>query len=349
MQRPGGRQINISGLNDGTAWDPLDFALKEGYPDNLMSILASTELLYLFGTENSEIWQDTGDIFPFARIAGAAARFGAISPYTQAAIGGKVYFLGGDGSGGTAAYVLNSFTPQRVSTHAIEQQWNKQDPMTKAVAYSYLEEGHYFWVINGAYPGAPNLATDQAFAYDITSGTWTRRARWSLNGGKTGDAGAYWLPYDTRFHTYLPEWGMHITAGDVNGTTPGYMYSSSVNFYDDAGSDLHWERALPYQYEAGHQLFFDRLDVDAETGATASTSVAPTMELDWSDDRGNTFGGPVLNTPQSVSMGVHGDFTRRMYWNQLGGSRGRVFRLSGTGQSKVVLIDADLQMRKGSH
>ncbi len=347
-------QINISGHSGGgqgagTFWDPLDFAVKEGYADHIRSTIADHEQLYLFGTEKSECWQNTGALFPFVRIAGAAVHVGAVSSYAQVSIGGALFFLGGDGTGGTAAYVLNGFTPVRISTHAIEQQWNKQGGMYNAVAYSYLEEGHYFWVIDGGQTQTYDPVTQtwtrlgslgHTFAYDTTTQAWTRRARWS---------GTAWLPYGTRFHAFLPEWGgVHVTSGDPDTTRSngfgGNLYTSSINFYDDNGGDLHWERCLPYIWQDGKQIYMDRLVIETETGTTTSTTVEPTIQVDWSDDRGQTF-----STPISLGTGLAGDFTKRVYLNQLGGSRGRALRFSGTGQNKIALISADLDMRQGSH
>ena len=48
VSRPGTRQINISAINDGTSWNPIDNAQKTSFPDYIVSILADHEQLYLF-------------------------------------------------------------------------------------------------------------------------------------------------------------------------------------------------------------------------------------------------------------------------------------------------------------
>ena len=74
VSRPASRQFNISAQLDGTSWDPLDFGLKEGYPDNLVAVYAENELLYLFGTETMEAWRNVGAAdFPFQRVDGYSA------------------------------------------------------------------------------------------------------------------------------------------------------------------------------------------------------------------------------------------------------------------------------------
>jgi hypothetical protein len=75
VAQPSTKQINISGINNGAAWAPLDFAIKEAYPDNIVTLLVDHEEAWLFGTDTIEVWQNTGGTatatFPLVRIPGA--------------------------------------------------------------------------------------------------------------------------------------------------------------------------------------------------------------------------------------------------------------------------------------
>ncbi len=319
------RQISISPLYNGLgdagagAWGGLDFAIKESYPDYINGILVANEQLYLFGTETGEVWQNTGAAnFPFARIDGATFNVGTVSPWSPIEIVGNVYFLGTNSEGQITAYVMNGFTPVRISTYAEEAAWTGVAPTT-AYSYGYVEDGHAFWVFH--------IGT-QCWHYDINGPVglkWAQRNAWS---------GSAFTVYPTYYHTFIAEAnsnvGRHITGGNLNGT----LYESSVNLYSDAGSDIKCQRALPYRYSGGLRIYFKRMALEMQTG-TVPSGAAPNISRDYSDDRGNTF-----STPQAASMGVHDDFSLRVFW-AVGGScrESRIWRLSITGQSKVALVD----------
>lgn len=320
VQRPAGgspdlgRTVNFSDVNDGTTWRGLSFFVKEGAADYIQSILIDSEIIYVFGTETCEAWQNDPNSGLPVRIPGAMAKYGSISHWGPIAMNGKVYLVGGDAQGGPVAYRIDNSTPTRISTHAEEEQWNAAGLGVNCISYSYMEEGHIFWVINfGA----------QAWAWDETSKKWSKRMCWS---------GSAFTAYLTSYHTYIPEWGTgkHITCGNVAN---GNVYESSVNFYDDGGADLGWRVAIPYRYNGGNLIYFGLMVMELETGTVAS-GAAPTITRDYSDDRGVTF-----IQPDAQSIGVHAASGLRVQWFPAGASRGRVWRFTGAGQYKVALID----------
>lgn len=320
VQRPSGgtpdlgRQVNFCGVLDFTLWRGLDFKTKEGGIDYIRQIITDGDLLGILGTETSEVWSlDPNSGLP-VRVPGYTVKYGSISQWGAICIDGRVFFIGGDSQGGMIAYRVDSAIPTRISTHAEEEAWNSAGLGVNCISYGYTEEGHVFWCINfGA----------QTWCWDETEKRWGRRMSWS------GSAFAGDLTY---YHTYIPEWGTgkHITAGDI---LTGYVYESSVNFYDDNGADRAWRRAIPYRYNQGNLLYHGYQELEMETGSVAS-GPAPTITRDYSDDRGKTF-----PTTETASIGVHNDTSLRVTWPYpSGSSRGRVWRYFGSGQSKVVLI-----------
>lgn len=333
-----GRQFNISLPEDGTSWDPLDFAMKEGYPDHLSSILADHEQLYLMGEESMEVWQDTGNaLFPFQRIPGAMSKEGSIATYAPTAAAEKVFYIGGSPRGTPVAYRLDGFTPTRISTHAEEAAWSSGiDFPSEAICYAEVHDGHQFWVIN--FQGA--LGT---WVYDETAseqaGTpiWEQRAAWN---------GSAFTIYPLRFHTFVPEWG---TAGiHVSGDfASGKLFEPNLNYYDDNGASQQWSRTLPHLYAQGKLQFFGRMTLEMDTGSTTSTMLQPSVNRLYSDDRGNTFGNSV--PPLTGGSGVNGAASQRVFWPSNGSSRDRVFRFTGNnnGNSRTCLIDVDLEIEVG--
>src|SRR5262249_41515798 len=139
-----GRQFNLSGLNDGTEWNPLMFAVKEGRSDYISSVLCDHEQLILFGTESTEIWQNVGaPDFPFQRIAGAFIQDGSAAIYAPCSVGPTFMWLGGGPDGQTRAYRADGLQPVRISTHAQEWAWNAPAfRVSDAVSYSYVNGRH---------------------------------------------------------------------------------------------------------------------------------------------------------------------------------------------------------------
>jgi hypothetical protein len=65
-------------------------------------------------------------------------------------------------------------------------------------------------------------------------------------------------------------------------------------------------------------------------------TVPPQMVfLEWSDDRGHTWGNPV-----GISGGAIGQYGTSLQWQRLGMARDRVFRISWSGSSAACLQGA---------
>jgi hypothetical protein len=328
-----GRQFNISAAGDGTNWDPLDFATKEGYSDYIRSILADHEQLYLFGFEEMEVWQNTGaPTFPFQRIPGAASRDGSAARNAPTALAEKVFYLGGSPRGGPCAYRLDNFVPAPVSTHAVEATWAASgDQISGAVAYPELIDGHNCWVIN--FPGSLHTwVYDETASQQAGTPIWHQRAKW------TG-TGLVFTSYLPKYHTFVQEWGpsgMHVVgAGAGTG-----IYESNLAYTDLDGSPTAWVRTLPYLYAGGRRQYFNRMTLEMDTGETPGA--APVITRDYSDDRGHTFINPVTAT-----AGTSGQYGVRVVWPVNGSSQGRAFRFSGSGLAPTTLIDLDLDVTVG--
>ena len=317
------RMVQFGSVNDSTGpfWNALDSITKDSWPDNVLGILADASQLYLWGTDSFEVWTanpspTTNDFF--IRIDGASGRVGNASAWGPISLDGRVYFLGRNTQGGVIAYVMNGFTPVRISQHAQEESWQAANLGTNAVSWCITFEGHSFWVI---YFGA------QTWAFDTTTGGW---CQWV-----SGTGGA---AFPFAYHSYIPEFGngKHLIGGPGSGN----VYEMNPSFYDDAGADIWWQRALPHQYNARMRMYDSRLELEMETGTAPSGT--PTVSLDYSDDRGHTFGAP-----ETQPLGTTGAFSTRVYWTALGSYYDRVYRLTGQGQGRVAIIDIELDQETG--
>lgn len=155
----GGRDdaFTISGLDDGTTFNALEFAFAETSADALTDILVDHSEVWLFGSKSVEIWYNSGAAdFPFARNTGARIERGAQAS-TVVAEDNTVFWVGEDGR----AYRSGGSAPQVISTREIETNISGG-----ALTRSYVidDKGHKFFVIG--------FSDRPALAYDITTGAW---------------------------------------------------------------------------------------------------------------------------------------------------------------------------------
>lgn len=322
IARPNSKTFNISGFNDGTSWDALDFAQKEGYPDNIATVIADHELLWILGTESTEPWQNTGAAnFPFQRIDAGVINVGCRAKYSVCRISTLGFaFIGGTQDGQPIGYLMSGgFTPRRISTNAVEKAWDSYSTVLDAIGYVHEWRGHIFWTIN--FPTA-----DKTWVYDVGMNVWHERGWWngSANGRERG-----------RCHAYC--YGKHL-VGDYSS---GAVYQMSDTQYTDNGTAIHRSRTGPYapNPSEGNDLyqFFQQFVLDMETGVGSS----PVMSLDWTNDGGHTF-----NTPITTTAGAAGNYSARVVWRRLGKVKlpyQRAFRISTTDASKMALIDASYE------
>jgi hypothetical protein len=329
-----GRQFNISGLYEGTEWDPLMYGVKEARPDYIQSVLCDHEQLILFGTESTEIWQNVGGTvenpFPFQRIPGAFIQDGSAAIYAPCSVGPTFCWLGSSPDGQTRAYRAQGLQPVRISTHAQEWMWNGSGYRVRdAVSYSYVDAGHQYWVVNF-------WQQQKTWVYDLNTEMWHERALWN-------PAGKNFLRYQAWYHVFIPEWGdggKHIVANPESGK----LYEMSSNFHDDDGAAIQYQRAFPHLINENQWAYHHRLEVMAEMGALTAGDPIPVMGLDWSDDHGHTFADAL---GRLTNMAPAGNYTQRAVFRRLGKARDRVYRVGITASTKVALLDTFLESTQG--
>ncbi|CAB3731121.1 packaged DNA stabilization protein [Paraburkholderia rhynchosiae] len=322
------QQFWVSGSNDGSVWDGTDFASKEGGPDLLVGLIQVDRQLWLFGDNTTEVWYDAGGSnFPFARVDGVFVETGLASPYCMVLLDNSVFWLGADQRGQGIVYRSNGYQPQRISTFAIERVLSAE-VISDAIAYSYQANGHSFYVL--LLPSA-----DMTFVFDVSTNLWHERASYD--------------PVLGQFHRHRSNCadffnGMNVVGDYQNGNI--YVFNDDTP--TDNGVTRKWVRswqALPEGLNRGKEVFYSNLEIFAETGQAPQTGQAakPTVSLRISNDGGHTF--PI---EQFRSMGLAGQTTHRLLFQNLGKSRNRVFELSGTAPIVPVFVGAELDAVQGT-
>jgi hypothetical protein len=314
----------VSDLDSPTV-DPLSFFTAEGDPDNLLAVIDNYRDLWLFGERTTEIWQSSGDMnAPFIRAASGFLEIGCFARYSPATIAGSIVWLGRNKEGRGIVYMTQGYQPKRVSTHAVEFAINSYANPENAVAYTYQEGGHFFYVLN---------FDEGTWVFDISTGLWHERARLDSGEFKRHRANVY---------SFAPTilGGIHLVGDFENGN----LYQMNQNFYTDDDTEIVRLRTAPHVTAGLKRLRHKSIQLDMETGVGLDGNDQgsdPQCILDWSDDGGHTW-----SNEHWASIGKIGQFKRRALWRRLGISRDRVYRTRITDKVKIVLIGAEIDVEQ---
>jgi len=292
----------------------------------LVTLIVDHRELWLFGTNSVEVWYDSGNAtFPIERIQGAFNEIGCAAAYSVAKLDNGIFWLGSDARGNGVVYRANGYTGQRVSTHAVEFAIQGYADLSDAIAYTYQQEGHAFYVLIFPSAGA-------TWVYDVATNSWTERA-----GFENGQFSRHRSNCQMNFNA-------EIIVGDFEN---GNIYAFDLDVYADNGAEQKWLRswrALPADTNDLKRTAQHSLQLDCETGVGLATGQGsdPQVMLRWSDDGGHTW-----SNEHWRSMGPIGQFGRRTIWRRLGMTtkiRDRVYEVSGTDPVKVSIMGAELDV-----
>lgn len=324
FNEPNSQRIWVTQLLDGTSIDPLDFASAEGSPDGVVGLIVDHREVWVYGTSTVEVWYDAGTPdFPLQRIQGAFNEIGCISAYTIAKMDNGLFWLGADARGQGIVYRANGYTGQRISTHAVEWQIQQYGNLTDALAYTYQQDGHSFYVL--IFPSA-----NTTWVYDVATGAWHERAGWS-NGSFTRHRSNCQMAFNNK-----------IIVGDYEN---GNIYAFDLDTYADNGQIQKWLRswrALPtgqnnLKRTAQHAM---QLDMQSGVGLVTGQGSNPEVMLRWSDDGGHTW-----SNYRTTSVGKIGEYYYRIWFRRLGMTmklRDRVYELSMTDPVKTAIMGAEI-------
>ena len=308
--------------------EPLNFYTAESSPDALLNLIVNHSEAWLYGSDSVETWVLTGDDSdPFVRIQGAQMETGIDAARSLAKMDNTLFWLGGDARGrGIVLKAVGYSQAQRVSTHAIEYAIAQYGDVSDAIAFTYQQEGHTFYVLS--FPTA-----SKTWVFDASTNLWHERAHRNVNG-----------QFERILACCQMAWDSKVLVGDrLNGGL--YEYDLDYQFEPDENLN---ERSISRVRSAPHlsndlktQLFHS-LQIDMQTGVGVNfpdQGRDPQAMLQWSDDGGHTWSAEAW-----APMGKIGETRTRVRWRRLGKSRDRIFRLTITDPVKVCLIGATTEV-----
>lgn len=312
--------IIYSAVNDPTSWDASDLIIKTYTTDLVRAIEVHNQQLWLLGSNNIEVWVDTGDaLTPFQPLPGVVIEQGLAASFSVAKMAGSLMFLGEHSSGAAIVFRTQGYTPVRVSTHAEEYALSQESTTATAVAWIYQQTGHQFYLLNLA-----RLTR----VYDLTTQLWHSRAyRNPATGLDETHLG--------QCHAYA--FGAHL----VGSRRDGVIYEMRMDLYADAGDPLIALRRSAWVASEQRPLRHKVLVIDQEVGVGLSTGQgsAPVGMLRFSDD------GETWSHERTGSIGAIGNTHVRVQFRRLGRPlKQRMYEYAISDPVKRALMDGYLEV-----
>lgn len=276
---------------------------KEGWNDNLVSVGALHDNVWLLGAVTTEVWFNSGGAtFAFSRMPNAILQQGCVARFSPVIADNAIYWLSQDRWGRNMCMRGEGYAAKRVSTFAVEDAWSKFSTLADAVGMAYQIGGHEtvsFWFPTG----------NAWWAYDTSTQQWHMRTY--------GDLTAPWLPRCMAGLGTISDaaTGNSVLAGDRTGPR---ILELSRDAYDDAGIPIIRQRSWPHVQKDGRRVAHTRFAAAFDGSALTPPDQ---VTLDWSDNAGHTYGTGVA---QTVNNAVNGQYQ----WRRLGYARDRVYRLT---------------------
>jgi len=312
-----------SNFLDGVTWPGLTTSALGDIADNIVSTMVVHGELWIWGNRHALVYQDTGSDEIFDVIEGTQLEIGSAATFGPALVDNVPFWVSEDDRGGRMAWRANGYTPQRISTHAVEVDLSSYAEISGLVSYSYQDGGHLFWVLY--IPGSK-----WSWVFDVSENLWHKRAAW---------ASANWQAHWSWNHVYA--FGKHL----VGDWKTGNIYQFDAGTRTDNGNVLKPLRRAPTIIDEMNWVTHRSLTIDIQTGLGPQPPLldgnynprAPQCMLRWSDDRGSTW-----SNEHVADMGMAGEFQVRVIYRRLGRSRYRVYEWSMTDPVPVCIVDAYL-------
>src|SRR5574343_87733 len=311
----------LTGLDDMTTIDPLDYTNADELPDKLKGNATLSNEVYAFGEKSAERYYLSGDqYFPFTKISGGAIPVGCISGDSIVTAQKVIGWLAEDYS----AHIVAGGQEQLISTPGIEKWIGARLNPSDVRGVTYRLEGHESMVWNWQ---------DGSIAYDLSNGLWHERKSWAEN---------RW-----RVDTCSDAFGKKL-VGDFES---GNVYELDPNtVYEENGAGVkEWivRTMQPGPITSGaDRVFMDELYIDCEMGVglgVPGTGFDPKWSLQWSDDDGNTWSNIV-----EASAGKSGEYALRATFNRLGSfTKSRTLRLMCSDPVRMAVCGAFARLGVG--
>lgn len=295
--------VRMSGLNDGTTWDPTLFFNRSAGADPWQAMIVAPPEIWLIGEETGEVWYDSGAFpQPFAAIPGAFFKYGTPAPFSAGIFGDYITWLSGRKDGAGSIVSAKGYSPEKISHFAVDHAlgvMQRDSSITDCELMTYEEEGHSFACFS--FPSARST-----WVVDSSMGmAWHERGVWNAAYGRYD----VWGP---RVHAYA--FGKHLVGNRGSGAITEMNVTLGSELNDAPIRRL--RIGPPLWANSRERLVVDRFALMAETGVglTSGQGSDPQVMLRTSRD-GKTWG-----SERQASLGEIGRYQKQVFWNRCGSS-----------------------------
>lgn len=313
-------QFFFSASYDGTSWNALDFATAEYSADSLQGIAkTSNGTIWMIGQASLELWQNVGTAdLPWRRIAGSVKEVGCIAPYSIVSNGERVLWLGGGSAGYASVYMGAGYDVVKVSTPALEYNIKTYEDIHRAIAFTYSDEGHDFYVIS--------FSSDATHVFDMTTGEWHER-------------GTYSSLFGDNIRQFANGYGFAFNKHYVASYYNANVYEMSLNVLLEDTEVIMRKIVTAHLSDENRFLRIAKMEIDCEKGVGLVGGAEPKLMLRSSFDGGHTWSNQV-----ECGVGMIGAYTARCIFRRLGIARDRVFEITVSDPVDWNIINAFIEV-----
>lgn len=296
-----GSRYGISDVLDIDSIDSLNYATASASPGDLLRVYVFEDFLYLFCSDNTERWYNSGvGNPPFDRIDGGSIRVGLGAVYSVANTDTFVYFLGDD----KRVYRLRASTEEAITTSSISNQIESFNDISDAIGFSFTIQGQSFYLLS--FPSA-----NKTFLYSENYNSWTNLA-YGVNGARH------------LANSYAFCYGKHLVSDYRNGS----VYELDIDTYTDNSEVIQRIRVLPnltgdLLSAPGQRLLMRKLEIVIERGVGNSDEQDPQIMVEFSADAGKSW-----RSLQYIKAGRSGEFLSKLDYDLMSSFYEGSFRIT---------------------
>jgi hypothetical protein len=313
----------VSDLRDGLAYNALDFTSAESDPDDIVAVHPLRGMVYVFGSQTMEPYQNVGGAgFPYVRLNSGIYNKGCTAPHSVVEFNNSLIWIGGSENEQPAVWATDGGPPVKISPPSIDVRIYEQgiEPVRSAYSIRWAERGHSFVAFT-----VPGVCT---VVYDMTTQTWHERQSFDV----------FFLEQPWRAAALVDAYST-LLLGDSITSFVGVYDSEISTEYDE---DIRGYFTPPPIDNDGKPFSILAVELVMQTGTVPldGDGSNPQIRLSMSKDGGRTFG-----TQISRSVGLIGNYTKRIAWGQRGRfGRSALPRFDISAPIKRVIVKMEVEI-----
>jgi len=292
------KKFIISALNNGLAYNALDFGTAEADPDTIEAPIVQDNIVYIGGADTFEPFRNAGATvgagFPFIRIQGGVLNIGVKSPFSLINAQETFFFVGGGKNDEPSIYGFTGSRFAPISTDAIDDLLGKltETQLRNVFGWAYSQGGDRF--VGFTLPTT-------TLVYELNSKKWHERKSFDIVEDVATE-------FRYRVNSVVKAYGRILVGDSIDGR----VGELDLDFYDEYGQNIITEfSTLPFS-NIGDPIFVPSIELTLESGVGNAEVPDPKITMLRSKD-GKTWSDGITR-----SVGKIGEFGRRAIWRRQG-------------------------------